>query len=142
RIERITLDAEGRWWHEGDPIDNPRIVELFTRSIERTPGGTFVLHVGPFVYPIEVKDTPYLVRRVALLPAEGAARIALSDGSEEPSDLASLRYVPGRGFSCRVKGGTFEARFSRPAYYALADCVQEDAAGELLVLGKTQIRLG
>jgi hypothetical protein len=139
-LERITLDAEGRWWHEGDPIDNPRIVELFNRSIERTTGGTYVLHIAPFTYPIEVKDTAYFVRRVDLM-GDGA-RLLLSDGSEEPLDVASLRSVQGRGFYCTVKGGAFAARFSRPAYYALAEHIEESAEGFELVLGNTRTVLG
>ena len=137
-LERITLDEEGRWWHEGDPIDNPRIVELFNRSIERTTGGTYVLHIAPFTYPIEVKDTPFFVRRCEL--QGDAARLHLSDGSDEPLEVSSLRYVPDRGFYCAVKNGSHKARFTRPAYYALAEHIEtEDASGRyVLVLGNTR----
>lgn len=135
-LERITLDAEGRWWHEGDAIDNPRIVDLFNRSIERTTGGTYVLHIAPFTYPIEVKDTPYFVRHIEL--ADGGVRLQLSDGSEELLDLKSLRSVTGRGFYCAVKNGAFSARFSRPAYYALAEHIEEVDGRFTLVLGDTR----
>jgi uncharacterized protein len=135
-LERITLDGEGRWWHEGDPIDNPRIVELFNRSIERTAGGTYVLHIAPFTYPIEVKDTPYFVRRVELV--DDGARLMLSDGSEEPLDVPSLRASVGRGFCCAVKGGAFSARFGRPAYYTLAEHVEEVDGRFTLILGNTR----
>ena len=139
-LERITLDADGRFWHEGDPIDNPRIAALFHRSIERTPGGTYVLHIPPFTYPIEVKDTPYFVTRVEV--AGDGAHILLSDGTTEELDAQSLRYVAGRGFSCTVKrdskNGPLSARFSRPAYYALADNIEETAAGFVLILGNTR----
>ncbi len=139
-LERITLDAEGRWWHEGDPIDHPRIADLFHRSIERTPGGTFVLHIPPFTYPIEVRDTPYFVRQVTIAAdATPPVHLRLSDGSEEALDLHSLRYVPERGFYCRVKAGAFAAHFCRPAYYALAEYVQEEGSRYSLVLGKEHI---
>jgi hypothetical protein len=135
-LERITLDAEGRWWHEGDPIDNPRIAELFHRSIERTPGGTYVLHIAPFTYPIEVKDTPYFVRRCEVQGQ--TARIYLSDGSDEQLEPKSLRYAADRGFYCAVKGGKFGARFNRPAYYALAEHVEEAGGSYVLSLGNTR----
>lgn len=135
-LERITLDAEGRWWHEGDPIDNPRIVELFNRSIERTAGGTYVLHIAPYTYPIEVEDTPYFVRRIEL--AGDTVRLYLSDGSDEKLDVSSLRSRAGRGFYCAVKGGAFAARFSRPAYYALAEHVEESSGGFTLILGSSR----
>jgi hypothetical protein len=143
RLERIVLDAEGQWWHEGEPIAHPRIIELFSRSIERTPGGTFVLHIGPFVYPIEVKDTPYRVRRVIMGEAASLPiLVELSDDSEEPLDLHSLRYERGRGFTCEVKkdrGGPFRARFSRPAYYALAEHIEEEGGCYVLALGEQRI---
>lgn len=142
KLERITLDSEGRWFHEGGPIEHPRIVELFNRSIERTPGGTFVLHVAPYTYPIEVEDAPLQVRRVELTGNPPAAvQLFLSDGSEEPLDPATLRYVPERGFYCQVKGGRFTARFSRPAYYALAEHVDEENGAHILRLGPTSTPL-
>lgn len=141
-LERITLDEEGRWWHEDALIESPRIVELFHRSITRTPGGTYLLHVPPFSYPITVKDAPFIVRRITISPNETPpVRIFLSDGSEEPLDLSSLRYVPGRGFYCRVKGGTFDAHFCRPAYYSLAEYLEEGPFGYRLCIGNTSVPL-
>lgn len=129
------MDAEGRFFYEGDPVDNPRISALFHRSIERTPGGTFLLHVGPFTYPIEVRDTPYFVHKVTVEKKTSQVHIELSDGSAEELDIESLRYVKDRGFYCRVKNGTFSARFSRPAYYTLAEFVEEEGEDAVLVLG-------
>ena len=130
-LERIELDSEGHFWHEGERITDARISDLFHRSIQRTPGGTYLLVVAPFSYPLVVHDVPYWVTQVAL-GTDGAAgdpaglRVRLSDGSEEDLALDTLRYEPRRGFSCRVKGGTMPARFTRPSYFALAEYVIED----------------
>lgn len=142
KLERITLDSEGRWFHEGGPIEHPRIVELFNRSIERTPGGTFVLHVAPFTYPIEVLDAPLQVQRLEIVgePPE-SVKLGLSDGSEETLDPQTLRYVPERGFYCQVKNGLMTARFSRPAYYQLAEHVDEEDGTHTLRLGSTVTHL-
>lgn len=131
RLESIVLDAEGQWRHEGEPFVNERLRDLFHRSIGRTEGGTWVLRIAPYTYPITVEDTPYHVRSLRL-DGQGAAERALlrlSDGEEEALDPATLRLRQGRLY-CRVKGGAFEARFNRPAAYALLDRVEEPAAGE------------
>mgnify|MGYP000542467247 CR=1 FL=1 len=49
KLESIRLHADGRWTHEGCDFENDRIVKLFSRSVGRTPGGTWVLEIGvPF----------------------------------------------------------------------------------------------
>lgn len=130
-LERIELDSEGHFWHEGERIADPRISELFHRSIQRTPGGSYLLVVAPFSYPLVVHDVPLWVTQLALEPAQATGqaprlRVRLSDGSEEDLALDTLRYQPRRGFVCQVKGGTLPARFTRPCYFALAEHVTEE----------------
>lgn len=130
-LERIELDSEGHFWHEGERITDARISDLFHRSIQRTPGGTYLLVVAPFSYPLVVHDVPYWVTGVALATDGDSGdrpglRVRLNDGSEEELAIDTLRYQPRRGFVCRVKGGTMPARFSRPSYFALAEYVTED----------------
>jgi hypothetical protein len=146
RLERIALDSEGHFWHEGERITDPRISELFHRSIQRTPGGSYLLVVAPFSYPLEVHDVPYWVTQLALEPSQDGGpprlRVRLSDGSEEELAVDTLRYQPRRGVTCRVKGGTLPARFSRPCYFALAEHITEedeaDAATPASVDGAAQ----
>jgi hypothetical protein len=143
-LEAIVLDAEGHFTHQGQPICHERLRQLFHRSIARTTGGTWVLHIPPYSYPIQVADTPYHVRSLEVMPGgPGGERavLHLSDGTEEVLDPLTLRYVPGRGFYCRVKGGPFEARFNRPAYYQLAEHVEEQAGSCVLRLGREEWEL-
>ncbi|MEZ4462841.1 MAG: DUF1285 domain-containing protein [bacterium] len=121
RLERIALDRFGRWTHEGLDFENPRVIDLFSRSVQRTEGGTWVLVIPPFTYPIEVERTGYFVTAVDAV--EGT--IALSDGTSEVLDLDTLAYEGEGSLYCDVKGGRFEARFLRHAYYALADLLEE-----------------
>lgn len=127
-LERIALDEEGRWTHQGEPFENEHLRALFHRSIERTGGGTWVLHIGPFIYPIEVADTPYHVRRLRLL-GEGVderAELGLSDGTEEVLDPLTLRYrADPPALYCGVKGGAHQARFNRAAYDELLQRLEE-----------------
>lgn len=135
KFERIVLDSEGNFWHDGELLDDPRISELFHRSIQRTPGGSYLLVVPPFSYPLVVVDVPYWVTQIRFAgtatggEGDGAmtrVRLRLSDGSEEDLALDTLRYQPRRGFVCLVKGRSMPARFSRPCYFALADHVVEE----------------
>lgn len=140
QLERIVLTAEGQWLHEGEPFTNPALIALFSRSLQRTAGGTWVLHIPPFTYPVELADTPYYVRS-ALWQAERVL-LQLNDDSEEPLDPASLRYVEGRGLYCRVKGQPgYAARLLRPAYYALASQLSESAEGFYLELSGQRCRI-
>ena len=135
-LETIRLDAGGKWTHEGLDFENPRIIDLFSRSVNRTPGGTWVLEIGQFTYPIEVEDTGFFVERV-----EGVGRAAhritveLSDLTSEPLDVTTLAYrEPGRLY-CDVKDGRFRARFKRAAYYDIAQQIAPCDEGFALVLG-------
>lgn len=119
QLQDITLHADGKWTHEGCDFENPRITELFSRSVSRTEGGTWVLEVGRFTYPINVEDTGFFVERVDL--SASPPELELSDGTREPLAVETLSYADGGRLYCEVKGGAFRARFKRHAYYALTE---------------------
>lgn len=124
KLEEIRLDASGNWTHEGLDFENPRIISLFNRSIGRTAGGTWVLEIGTFTYPIEVEDAGYFVERVDL--AQDPPLLHLSDETSEPLDLSTLRYAPEGRLYCSIKSGTFDARFKRSTYYRMAEHIEDD----------------
>ena len=137
QLEEIRLDAAGDWWHKGGLFNNLKMMRLFSRSVDRTEGGTWVLRVGRFTYPIEVDDTGFFVERVTFQgePGEAQATLHLSDETEEALDPATLRYQEGRGFYATIKQGRFEAHFKRPAYYAFMDLLDEEGGHYVLRLG-------
>lgn len=118
-LEEIRLDATGKWTHEGLDFENTKLIALFSRSVGRTDGGTWVLEVGPFTYPITVEDTGFFVERVDL--TSSPALLHLSDETTEELAPCTVTYEPEGRLYCAVKGGEFRARFKRPAYYALAE---------------------
>src|SRR5450432_2039943 len=84
QLERIVLDDQGQWSHQGEPFLNPALSSLFSRSLQRTPGGTWVLSIPPFCYPVTLADTPYYVRSARL---EGdAVELCLGDDTAERLD--------------------------------------------------------
>jgi hypothetical protein len=123
-LEEIRLDANGKWTHEGLDFENPKVISLFSRNVGRTKGGTWVLEIGRFTYPITVEDTGFFVERIEL--GKSPPRLHLSDETTEELDLSTLDYKPEGRLYCTIKVGDFRARFKRPAYYALAEHFVED----------------
>jgi uncharacterized protein len=139
KLERIHLDDRGNWTHEGLDFDNPKIIALFNRSVGRTPGGTWILQVGTFTYPIEVEDTGFFVERLDWRTTPPT--LLLSDESTEILDPATLRYAPGGRLYCTVKEGAFEARFKREPYHGLIDRLEEDQGMIYLAIGSERYPL-
>jgi len=129
----LFLDKEGRWFHEGEEITHKLTAELFSRSVCKDPAGGYHLVVGQEWSPIEVEDTPFMVRQVDLTGNKAIAR--LNDGSEEDLDLSTLKVGAENVLYCEVKAGQFPARFLRPAYYQLMERLVEDDEGFAVEVG-------
>jgi len=138
-IEPIRLDRLGQWWHRGEPFENRKLIDLFSRSVQRTEGGTWILHIEPYTYPIAVDDTGYFVHRIeleALGQELRAVTMHLTDRTVEALDPSTLHYDD--SLRCAIKGGRFEARFLRTPYYQLADFIEVDRLGfKLTIAGST-----
>ena len=126
-LEKITLRANGNWQHEGCDFENPKIISLFHRSVQCTDGGTWLLEIGRFTYPIEVEDTAYFVDQVVF--EEDGISIQLRGGQEEALDIETLRYQPEGRLYCTLAESGFAARFLRNPYYLMAERMVEDESG-------------
>ncbi len=127
----IHLDAEGRWFHDGERVEHPRIVEAWNRGIERAPDGRFILRFGWDWCYFTVEDAPLQV--TGLHRDNDALSLQLSNGAVEPLDPASLTEQDGVLY-CVTRSG-LEARFSRAAQGVIADELEE-------VDGRPVLRLG
>jgi hypothetical protein len=121
---RITFGKDGEWYSDGERIANRRIADLFSRCVRKDPSGGYLLQMGDEKAPLEVEDTPFVVRQIEGDPDSGIS-VVLNDGSREPLESSSLRSGIDNALYCRVKGGASEARLLRPAYYALARWIRE-----------------
>lgn len=139
-LEEIRLDERGRWTHEGLDFENPRIIDLFSRSVGRTEGGTWVLEVGRFTYPITVEDCGFFVERVDF--DEDPPLLELSDQTEDRLDPTTLEYEGDGKLYCRVKEGKFRARFAWEAYHAVADRLVERDGDVFLTWDGEEVFLG
>ncbi len=139
----LVLHHDGRWTHEGLPIANARLRAAFDCGVRFLPTeAVFVVELGRFRGQIEVEEAGFFVR--SFDPATGV--VALSDRSEEPLALDSLRVSERDGaLLCRVKRDVVEtgllARFTHAAQAQLLDAAEEDDAGACLRIAGRAVRL-
>jgi hypothetical protein len=136
RESSIRLDAQGRFFHDNEPVAHPGMARAFATWIGRHPDdGRYVLNNGWDWSYFAVEDVPYFVEEVR--EAEGRPLLLLSDGTLEPMAAGSLRAAAGGVLYLRVKQGEFEARFRRTAQLALGPWLDEDPDGTpvLAILG-------
>lgn len=132
----LSIDADGRFLHRGEPITHARTLEVLWRSLERGGDGRYLVRIGRESAYVEVEDAPYAVRGVIESPG-GTPTLLLSDGSREPLDPATLALGPDGVLRCTVKGG-HAARFGRSAHVSLGLLLEEDPPGS----GRLVLTLG
>ncbi|MGC9965517.1 MAG: hypothetical protein ABSE08_08930 [Syntrophobacteraceae bacterium] len=134
RSSGIQVDEDGDWFHDGNKIFRPEILEALYSKLEQMPTGQFFLADLNGPCPIDVADTPFVVSRVDLERDEsGHERIIIrlkNIAKFEILDPDTLATGKGNVLYCRVFDGRFRARFSRPAYYQFAEFIREDEAGQ------------
>ena len=138
-IDEIRLDAEGNWFHNGAPFTNERIIDFFSKSVDITRDGRYVIHYADFVYPIVVEDAPVFVTGVRF---EGFGDfeevfITLRSRGEEKLDIDSIYVKPNNCLYCRVEGGRMPAKFTRsPSFQVLERLEESDDTFHLHIGGK------
>lgn len=89
RSMALVLDREGHWWHDGEVFEHPRLIAYFNAGIDTHPtSGEPIVHLGPHWCYFRAEDTPFLVRRLAVV--DGALVAHLNNGEQLP--------VPDTGF--------------------------------------------
>jgi uncharacterized protein len=130
RESTIRLDAEGKFWHDGERVDHPALEKALHGWIALHPdNGRFILTNGYDWTYFQVDDAPYTVRALRVTP-EGVT-LLLSDESEEQLAPETLHVGERDALYAKVKGGRFVARFSRHAQTSLAPILHEDKPGAL-----------
>ncbi len=135
RRSDIHIDREGRLWHEGQTIDHQGLRQALFRWLDRLPDGRYVFRLDEARYAyLDVEDTPLVVQ--ALRWSGDDACLALSDGSEEPLDPATLTVDASGILRAQVRGGRLEARLSNSAASALAERLEPGDPPRLRVGGR------
>jgi hypothetical protein len=135
----IRLDRNGRWWHDGVPIEHPKIMEAFNRGLSPTDDGRFRLDFGNDWCFVQVDDAAYHV--IDFDVSEQGAWLNLSDRSLERLDPATLSVDDDGVLACRVKRGRAKARFSRDAQVALGEQLVQSGNRLSLKVGQQLIEV-
>jgi hypothetical protein len=119
----IYIDPDGRLFHQGAEMVHRGLNALLLAHLGRDGQGRFIIEFHGQRCYVEVEDAPLAVWRVSAAGEE--IRLLLSDGQEELLDPEKLFVGPANVMYTLVRGGTIPARFTRPAYYQVAEFVEE-----------------
>ncbi|MFC1534896.1 hypothetical protein ACFL7M_16200, partial [Thermodesulfobacteriota bacterium] len=126
----IYIDKEGRWFHKGAEMIHREIIRHLYEHMEIDPRGRYIIDLRGDRCYVDVEDVPFIIRRTVLKVTDqaGNSRIILylSDDGQEDLSPETLYVGNDNVIYCRVKGGAFPARFSRAAYYQLAEYIEEE----------------
>lgn len=123
----LFIDKEGRWFQNGVEIIHPLIYKQFNLMLEKTPDDGYLVRLGREVCRVTVEDAPFVVQRVTEQD-EGMLALELNDGTIEPFVPEHFWIGDENVPYIQVKQGAFHARFTRAAYYQIAQYISWDDA--------------
>ncbi len=126
----IYIDKDGRWFHKGVEMIHREFIRLFYQNMTIDSQGRYTINwQGERCY-VDVEDTAFIVRRALFNGPDqtGSSRFVLylSDDSQEELLPETLYVGKANILYCKVKDRVFPARFSRSAYYQLAEYIEEE----------------
>jgi len=120
RDSTIAIDAEGRFFHDGERVEHPALEKALRSWVSAHPdSGRPILTNGYDWTYFEVADAPLFVDALRL-EADGRVTQVLFDGTEEALDPATLSLGDGGVVYSRARGGKLDAKFTRHAQTDLA----------------------
>ncbi len=127
----ISVDPEGDWYYNGAKIIRKDILELFYDHLDYSPEDGFFISWQGRRHLLDAADTPFVITRVDRNgQANGGESIILTLKhlqDQEALDPTTLKVGNHNILYCRIRNGRFPARFSRPAYYQLAQWIEADS---------------
>lgn len=135
------VDKEGRIWHDGTEITDPRFAFLINRGIQRSGEDLRVVCQGETCH-LQFEDVPYVVQDVAFHKDEhGALRqidLIFAGGYTEILNPSTLTVSEDHVLYCDVREGQFPARFTRKAYFKIVPFIGEDPQGYYLQINRSR----
>ena len=128
----IRLDREGRFWHEGAVVTHRGFQRALLRWLDRLDDGRPILRLDERRYAYVDVDDAELLALSARWQGDRAF-LTLNDESDEELDYASLEVDADNALYCSARGGRLTARITTPAYYALAERIEETSTGRFVL---------
>ena len=126
----IRIDKEGVWYYKGKEIFRHEIVRYFYQNLKVDEKGRYIIELENDRCYLEVEDTPFIVKAVYRCKVgaenEECIYLLLSDQSLEKLACDTLLVGKDNVLYCSIKKGAFLTRFSRAAYYQIADFIEYD----------------
>lgn len=97
------LDAELGWWHDGERLSHPKIIEAFTRGVRLDDDGRYRLEFGGEDCFITVQGCAFGV--TAVDSDVTGWKVSLTDGTQETLAPQSLEQSPDGALTVAVKHG-------------------------------------
>lgn len=129
-IRPIRIDKDGVWYYGEEEIFRKEIIFFFYANLKCDQTGRYLIELNDERCYIDVEDAPFIVKSVNRKSLETDDRemiyLSLSDGTVEQLEPHTLRIGKENVLYCDIRKGLFEARFSKAAYYQLADYIEHD----------------
>lgn len=111
----FSIDKNGQWYHEGDPIKREALAKLFSdRALKIDEDGNYWLATPFEKYPVEVEDVPYVVVDYEGQGSDLTFRTNMDETTDKPIEMrGGVPYV-------EVRSGLY-ARINRAVYYNLIE---------------------
>ncbi len=139
RESTIVLHADGRFSHDGEPVERRDFHEALHRWLRVHPDdGRYILSNGYDWTYLRVEDTPRFVVSVKGAPT-ATPMLVLADGTEEPLDPATLVVDKDGALFARVHADKQEARFLRLAQVELAPWLSSDEPASIISGGARHV---
>lgn len=127
RESTIVLSSEGRFFHDGAPVEHPGMHKAFASWLRRHPDdGRYILSNGYDWSYLTVEGSPYFVRAVRAV--EGRPELELLDGQQLPLVAADLTCDADGKLWLRLPGGE-KACFTASAQLELSPWLVEREGG-------------
>ena len=134
--DEMRIDANGDWFHNGEPIKRIPMVKLFASILRREDDDRYFLISPDNKIRVTVEDVPFLIvdfyvkqeagRQMLLMITDVDDAVLVGAGHELEMRPFRKQQVP----YLRVRDNLF-ARLNRSAYYRLTDLIEQgdDEAG-------------
>jgi hypothetical protein len=137
RETTIRRSADGKWFHDGQPLDNEKLARAFDRWVTRAEDGRYCLKNTINWAYFELEGAPYFVRSVQV--DGGRARLSMSKDEQVEVDPRTLREGPDAALYCDAYPG-LSARFDKHAALQLGELLEEDEQGPYFSVQGERVR--